>query len=499
MKRLNILAVLFTLLLSSIAFIFPAISAQETIVATEKIGEAFGKPVLGEEFYYYYKTALMLTRTGKEARSEEAIRQEAWENLVFRQEAKNVGITLEPKELRTEMDRLLKEKGVAYGTPEYKAWAKKEFDDEPGVLERRIGDLLVINKFLKIKTSPEVTVTEEEMKQKFMNQYSSFESEYIMFADEKDVKDFAVRVKKDPKLWAETYNKKKPEGQKGASWINIMSLEALIDLWQIPKEDAYNILSHKEGDFIVAKFYYGTAVFRLLQKKEADLKTYDEKRQEYYRNSITDGKKRKIIKAYFDDLIKRAGIRDYVLERRQAAKIEELKNKTAAVIETTSGKITLRLYPEAAPMACENFVALIEKGYYDGTIFHRVIKDFMIQGGDPKGTGEGGDSIWNAPFEDEVSDSHLFDKPGILAMANSGANTNKSQFFITTKATPWLNKKHTIFGEVVSGYDIVEKISNMPVDASSKPKAEQKITKAYIEGFKTNIEQLVKGKGDKNK
>jgi peptidylprolyl isomerase len=103
----------------------------------------------------------------------------------------------------------------------------------------------------------------------------------------------------------------------------------------------------------------------------------------------------------------------------------------------------------------------------------------MIQGGDPKGTGEGGDSIWNAPFEDEVSDKLLFDKPGILAMANSGPNTNKSQFFITTKATPWLDKRHTIFGEVVSGYDVVQKIESSAVDASSKPKEEQKIVKIY--------------------
>jgi peptidylprolyl isomerase len=318
------------------------------------------------------------------------------------------------------------------------------------------------------------------MKQKFLNQYNSFESEYIRFETEEEVKDFADKVNKNPRLWAETYNKKKPDGQKGASWINIMSLEALIDLWQIPKEDAYKILSHKEGDFIQAKFYYGTAVFRLLQKKEADVKMYDDKKKEYYRNAITDGKKRKIVKEYFDDLIKRAGVRDFFLEKKRAEKKEELKKKTSMAIETNRGTITVKLFPDIAPLACENFVALVEKGYYNGLIFHRVIKDFMIQGGDPKGTGEGGDSIWNAPFEDEVSDSLLFDKPGLLAMANSGPNTNKSQFFITTKATPWLNKKHTIFGEVVSGYDVVQKIENTPVDASSKPKEEQKIVKAYV-------------------
>ncbi|MFC1667333.1 peptidylprolyl isomerase [Candidatus Omnitrophota bacterium] len=153
------------------------------------------------------------------------------------------------------------------------------------------------------------------------------------------------------------------------------------------------------------------------------------------------------------------------------------------ILETNRGNIELKLFLDVAPKACENFIGLVEKGYYDGIIFHRVIKDFMIQGGDPTGTGRGGESVWGEPFEDEVSDKVLFDKPGILAMANSGVNTNGSQFFITTKPTPWLNKKHTIFGEVVSGYDVVEKIGNTPTDDSSKPKETQNITKAYIKSL----------------
>jgi len=104
----------------------------------------------------------------------------------------------------------------------------------------------------------------------------------------------------------------------------------------------------------------------------------------------------------------------------------------------------------------------------------------MIQGGDPTGTGMGGSSIWGAPFEDEVSANVKFDKPGLLAMANSGPNTNGSQFFITTAKTPWLNMKHTIFGEVISGYKVVEKIENTPTGSADKPKAEQKIIKAYL-------------------
>jgi len=151
-----------------------------------------------------------------------------------------------------------------------------------------------------------------------------------------------------------------------------------------------------------------------------------------------------------------------------------------AVLETNQGVIEIKLMPEVAPKACENFTKLIEKGYYNSLIFHRVIKKFMIQGGDPIGTGSGGKSIWGKPFEDEVSAAVQFDKPGLLAMANSGANTNGSQFFITTAKTPWLNMKHTIFGEVISGYDVVQKIENTAVDSSDRPISEQKIIKAYL-------------------
>jgi len=150
------------------------------------------------------------------------------------------------------------------------------------------------------------------------------------------------------------------------------------------------------------------------------------------------------------------------------------------VLETNQGEIEIKLMPDVASKACENFIGLAANGYYDGIIFHRVIKNFMIQGGDPTGTGTGGSSFWGAPFKDEVISSVKFDKPGILAMANSGPNTNGSQFFITTVSTPWLNMRHTIFGEVVSGYDAVKKIENAPTGAQDKPIEEQKIIKAYL-------------------
>jgi len=151
-----------------------------------------------------------------------------------------------------------------------------------------------------------------------------------------------------------------------------------------------------------------------------------------------------------------------------------------AVLETTQGTIELRLFPDVAPKACENFAGLIEKGYYNGIIFHRVIPEFMLQGGDPTGTGSGGKSIWGKNFEDECKPSVKFDKKGLLAMANAGPGTNGSQFFITTAATPWLHMKHTIFGEVVKGYDVVEKIEKTPTDMGDRPKQKQEIIKATL-------------------
>jgi peptidylprolyl isomerase len=155
-------------------------------------------------------------------------------------------------------------------------------------------------------------------------------------------------------------------------------------------------------------------------------------------------------------------------------------DKITAVLETNQGVIEIKLKPDIAPKACENFSKLIEKGYYNNVIFHRVIKDFMIQGGDPTGTGRGGESIWGKSFEDEVTPVVKFDSPGILAMANAGKNTNGSQFFITCAKTPWLNMNHTIFGEVVSGLDVVQKIENTEVNPSDRPIKEQKIIKAYL-------------------
>ena len=153
---------------------------------------------------------------------------------------------------------------------------------------------------------------------------------------------------------------------------------------------------------------------------------------------------------------------------------------TVVVLETNQGNIELTLFADKAPKAVENFVGLVKKGYYNGLIFHRVIRGFMIQGGDPTGTGGGGASLWGGDFADEISPDLVFDKQGILAMANHGPDTNGSQFFITTVPTPWLTGHHTIFGQVSQGYDIVSKIENTPTGQGDRPIQDQKIIKAYV-------------------
>jgi len=156
------------------------------------------------------------------------------------------------------------------------------------------------------------------------------------------------------------------------------------------------------------------------------------------------------------------------------------ESETLVVLKTNQGDITLKMFPKVAPLAVENFVTHAKNGYYNGLIFHRVIKDFMIQGGDPTGTGTGGESIWKKEFVNEHSANVVFDRPFLLAMANHGPNTNGSQFFITTKATPFLNGGYTIFGEVVSGQESVRKIENTPTAKADRPVSEQKMLKVIV-------------------
>lgn len=178
-----------------------------------------------------------------------------------------------------------------------------------------------------------------------------------------------------------------------------------------------------------------------------------------------------------------------------------------ATIETNYGTIKVQLFPDQAPKTVENFVTLAKQGYYDGVTFHRVIADFMIQGGDPTGTGAGGQSSFGGEFEDEFS-TEVFNLNGALSMANAGPNTNGSQFFIVTNenvpggmidqmkaanypeeiiaayekgGTPWLDFRHTVFGQVIDGMDVVKTISKVEKDAADKPKEDVVMKSVTIE------------------
>lgn len=154
----------------------------------------------------------------------------------------------------------------------------------------------------------------------------------------------------------------------------------------------------------------------------------------------------------------------------------EALNVKSVTLHTTLGDITLVLYPQHAPLAVENFVTLCNRGYYDHTKFHRVIKKFMIQGGDPEGDGTGGESMWGGNFKDEFTPYLRHDKPFTLSMANHGPGTNGSQFFITCAPTPWLNDKHTVFGRVMKGMDVVKDIENL----KTEPKTDRPVVPPEI-------------------
>lgn len=156
---------------------------------------------------------------------------------------------------------------------------------------------------------------------------------------------------------------------------------------------------------------------------------------------------------------------------------EAAVKRQTAVFETTMGKFKIELYNDLAPNTVKNFVTLAQKKFYDGIIFHRVIDNFMIQGGDPTGTGMGGPGY---SIKDEFGKGLKHEKAGMLSMANAGPDTGGSQFFITLVPCPWLDGKHAIFGHVVEGMDIVEKIGKTPTDSQDRPLKKVMITKLTI-------------------
>lgn len=170
--------------------------------------------------------------------------------------------------------------------------------------------------------------------------------------------------------------------------------------------------------------------------------------------------------------------RDGASAAQNTAALKSAELGTSAILHTTLGDIHLRLFPSAAPKAVDNFTTHAKNGYYNNTIFHRVIRKFMIQGGDPLGDGTGGESIWGGEFEDEFS-TLKHDKAYTLSMANAGPNTNGSQFFITTEKTPWLDGKHTVFGRAVQGLDVVHRIENVKT-VKEKPEVDVKIVSISV-------------------
>lgn len=296
-------------------------------------GEIFGRVVSMEEFKDAEKTVSLFSISNREPANDTERRQDVWSHLILLDEADRRGIRVSAEEQKTQLQRLLSEKKIAYGSLEYFEWVQQSFGEDYKTFEKRVEN------FLKLKG-------------------------------------------------------------------------LLLDL-QAPNS-----------------------------------------------------------KETVEGVIERAKLKEV---RR-----EEARRGPNVLFETTQGSFEIALFTDIAPKAVENMTRLAQKGYYDGLVFHRVIKDFMIQGGDPTATGSGGESIWGEPFEDEFSDSVNFSKPGILAMANSGPRTNGSQFFITVAPTPHLQGRHTIFGEVTSGYEVVQKISETPVGAGDRPASEQKILRVVV-------------------
>ncbi|KAG3129800.1 Peptidyl-prolyl cis-trans isomerase-like 2 [Phytophthora idaei] len=183
-----------------------------------------------------------------------------------------------------------------------------------------------------------------------------------------------------------------------------------------------------------------------------------------------------------------------LLERRWQV-VRKLKKKGLVRLETTFGDINLEVDCDFVPQTVDNFMSLCQKKYYDGVVFHRVIKGFMMQGGDPTGTGRGGESIWKKPFRDEIDSRLSHDSRGVLSMANSGPGTNNSQFFITFKACPHLDKKHAVFGRVVGGMDVLDAVEHAEIGAEDRPIEDVRIknVQVFANPFQEYEEALAQG------
>lgn len=218
----------------------------------------------------------------------------------------------------------------------------------------------------------------------------------------------------------------------------------------------------KNSFYFLLVFFFAFALFAGCGKEEP--KKTDQKKTDTIKQQTTETKK--------DNEIKKDS-----LQTKNDDTKEEVKKMDYVKFETSMGNFKVKLFSDKAPITTDNFRSLVDKGFYDGIIFHRVIDGFMIQGGDPSGTGRGGSG---KTIPDEFGPGLKHSKKGILSMANAGPNTGTSQFFITLAPTPHLDGKHAIFGEVVDGLDVVEKIGKTKTGAQDRPEKEVKMIKVYM-------------------
>ena len=444
-------------------------SAAETAYPPA-VGELFGQPVLANDFDFALKTTGIFSMSNTEPKNDDERRAEAWKHLLFLHEADKRGIVITRAQIESELTRLLAEKNIAYGSYNYQEFIKQTFGEDSTTFERRMEELLKVKKlFETLMNPPKPVITDKDAKQKFMNQYNSMNSEFVNFPTKAEAETFYKNT--TAKKWDEA-KKKDP---KFATPTGHIALEALIDLWKVPTEDAYRMHALAIGKIASpTPMYKGYGVFRITEKKNADMKDYTEKKKQEYFKVLEQVYYYNNTQKVVQDIIEAAALKDYQRDK-------------VLILETTQGVMELQLYPRVAPKACENFIQLAEKKYYDGLLFHRVIKGFMIQGGDPEGTGRGGQSIWGKPFEDEVLKEVQFERGGLLAMANSGPNTNGSQFFITLGPALHLNMKHTIFGEVITGLDVLKKLGDTATGQADRPLADQKIIHLSVKKWPTSL------------
>lgn len=300
------------------------------------------------------------------------------------------------------------------------------------------------------------------------------------------------------------------------------------------KKDIIDIQNPTHLDkFNITDFYYvknnlsvnndnegddGKSTLRLINNETKEtLKELDKVEEDTFLKKLAESQKPKTSakadqfnKAHFSSGRAAASFTSTVMEPVQsvdAAVLDEfvirypyVKKKGYVRLVTNMGNLNLELHCDKVPKTCDNFMTLCKRGYYDGVKFHRLIKHFMVQGGDPTGTGRGGESIFGAPFEDEFDKQFSHEGRGIVSMANAGPNTNKSQFFITFRSCKHLDKKHTIFGRVVGGLDVLSKIESVETDDKDVPKKEIIIlqTIAFVDPYK-EAEDMIEQERNKTK